>query len=101
MGMHILELTLPFGHSADLNACRRCHALVRAGLQELSHPNSTGIAGRPAGWKDMIGADGLVSVGDGSFLADKEGPKIDELICVRRLILNVKLQMLRSILIAQ
>jgi len=37
--------------------------LIRAGLDELAHPETTGVASRFAGWQRVVGADYLVAIG--------------------------------------
>ena len=72
VGQHVLQNALPLGDFADLHAGFRRHPLVGAGLEELAHPHSAGVARRAARGQNVICAYGLVAVGNRGFLADEQ-----------------------------
>jgi len=72
MSEHVFHDALAFGHLSDLAAGGRRHALVGAGLEELAHPQPTGVARRAACGQDVVGANAFVAVGDGGLFADEK-----------------------------
>ena len=61
---------------ADLHRRFFGNALVGAGLDELAHPQTAGIARGPAGRQGVVGADHLVAVRNVGFRPQEQGPVV-------------------------
>ena len=97
---HVLHCALTFGDSSQFQRGGWGHTLVGAGLQELAYPHPAGIARGPASRKNVIGPNGLIAVGDGGLLPDKQRTVVaevgEELVSVR----CMKLQVFGRIIVA-
>src|SRR6185369_1033939 len=85
-----LRVTLDADFGCDFvgeHAFRRAHApddrcdtfarlgrqpLISNGFQELADPEAARVTGGAIGWQRMIGANPLVAIGNGTFLADEK-----------------------------
>ena len=69
---HPLDLAHPGHDRGDLAARRFREPLIGHRLDELADPQPAGVARSTAGRQRVVGADALVAIGDGAFLAQEQ-----------------------------
>ena len=72
----------------------------RSRLEELADPDAARVACRAAGGQDMVGADGLVAVGNGRLFADEQRAVVGQPVEVERRVFHVQFKVFRSIIVA-
>src|SRR4029453_8776896 len=78
VGQHALDLADARDDGGHTPARLAREALVGDGLDEFPHVEAAGIARGAPGGQDVVGADGLVGVGDRRFLAHEERAVVPE-----------------------
>ena len=101
MRQHVFQQALAFRHLGDFNARLWCHALIGARLKKFPHPHPARIAGSPVGGKNVVGTNGLVTIGYRSLFSNEERPIVGKLRGKVVRVPNVQFKVLRRVAVAQ